>query len=205
VSHSENVSAPGKSKTILLVDDEKLVRSLVRFALEAKGYRVFEASDGEEAIHIAELFADKIELLLTDVVLPQKDGKQVANEIKPLTLGRPRSVRIADLKRRALTAIPFKDASQSYRPRSARWPSGPARGGREDSLIPGHGNAISNEPWVHLFRLRSRKGPGSLQPEQERLRREFTSACRAEACWRLDRGNSFRHLRLTLLRGGGGL
>jgi two-component system, cell cycle sensor histidine kinase and response regulator CckA len=84
VSHSENVSAPGKSKTILLVDDEKLVRSLVRFALEAKGYRVFEASDGEEAIHIAELFADKIELLLTDVVLPQKDGKQVANEIKLL-------------------------------------------------------------------------------------------------------------------------
>jgi two-component system cell cycle sensor histidine kinase/response regulator CckA len=84
VSHHDNVTTSGKCKTILLVDDEKPVRGLVRFALQAKGYRVFEASDGEEAIHIAELFADKIELLLTDVVLPAKDGKQVAKEVKDL-------------------------------------------------------------------------------------------------------------------------
>jgi two-component system cell cycle sensor histidine kinase/response regulator CckA len=84
VSHHENVTTSGKCKTILLVDDEKPVRGLVRFALQAKGYRVFEASDGEEAIHIAELFADKIELLLTDVVLPAKDGKQVAKEVNLL-------------------------------------------------------------------------------------------------------------------------
>jgi two-component system, cell cycle sensor histidine kinase and response regulator CckA len=72
------------SKTILLVDDEDTVRGLVRTALRAEGYRVFEASDGEEAIHIANLFADTIELLLTDVVLPKKDGKQVAKELSLL-------------------------------------------------------------------------------------------------------------------------
>jgi DNA-binding response OmpR family regulator len=72
------------AKTILLVDDEKGVRGFIRAVLHARGYRVFEATDGEEAIHIANLFADKIELLLTDVVLPKMDGKQIANEVKLL-------------------------------------------------------------------------------------------------------------------------
>jgi two-component system, cell cycle sensor histidine kinase and response regulator CckA len=73
-----------KAKTILLVDDEDTVRGFVQAALQAKGYRVFGASDGEEAIHIANLFADTIELLLTDVVLPKKDGKQIAKEVNLL-------------------------------------------------------------------------------------------------------------------------
>jgi len=72
------------AKTILLADDEDIVRGFVRAALQAEGYRVFEASDGAEAIHIANLFADTIELLLTDVVLPKKDGKQVAKEVNLL-------------------------------------------------------------------------------------------------------------------------
>jgi two-component system, cell cycle sensor histidine kinase and response regulator CckA len=69
------------TKTILLVDDEKEVRGLIRTILQAKGYRIFEASDGEEAIHISNLFADTIALLVTDVVLPRIDGKQVAKEL----------------------------------------------------------------------------------------------------------------------------
>ena len=72
------------TKTILLVDDEKAVRGMIRTALRAKGYRVFEASDGEEAIHISNLFADTIALLVTDVVLPRIDGKQVAKELNKL-------------------------------------------------------------------------------------------------------------------------
>src|SRR5580700_11293387 len=72
------------TKTILLVDDEKAVRGMIRTALQAKGYRVFEASDGEEAIHISNLFADTIALLVTDVVLPRIDGKQVAKELNRL-------------------------------------------------------------------------------------------------------------------------
>jgi two-component system, cell cycle sensor histidine kinase and response regulator CckA len=72
------------TKTILLVDDEKVVRGLIRTALQSKGYRVFEASDGEEAIHISNLFADTIALLLTDVVLPRIDGRQVAKELNRL-------------------------------------------------------------------------------------------------------------------------
>jgi two-component system cell cycle sensor histidine kinase/response regulator CckA len=72
------------TKTILLVDDEKVVRGLIRTALQSKGYRVFEASDGEEAIHISNLFADTIALLVTDVVLPRIDGRQVAKELNRL-------------------------------------------------------------------------------------------------------------------------
>jgi two-component system cell cycle sensor histidine kinase/response regulator CckA len=77
-------SVPRNAKTILLADDEDTVRGFVRIALQAKGYRVFEASNGEEAIQIANLFADRIDLLLTDVVLPKKDGKQVAKEVNLL-------------------------------------------------------------------------------------------------------------------------
>jgi DNA-binding NtrC family response regulator len=84
VSDPASVTTSDKTKTILLVDDEKTVRGFVRAALQAKGYRVFEASDVEEAIHIADLFADKIELLLTDVVLQKKDGQQLANEVNLL-------------------------------------------------------------------------------------------------------------------------
>ena len=62
-------SATG-SETILVVEDQPLLRELVRRILQQKGYRVLEAPDGEEAIKVAESAARPIQLVITDVVMP---------------------------------------------------------------------------------------------------------------------------------------
>ncbi len=69
--------APGM-ETILVVDDEPYIRKLVRSSLSAVGYRILEASSAEEALAICEDFEGKIDLLLTDVIMPGMDGKRLA-------------------------------------------------------------------------------------------------------------------------------
>ena len=68
-------------ETILLVEDEAAVRSFAKFALEDLGYEVIEAADGHEAIQIAETRGGEIDLLLTDVVMPGLDGRNLAEEL----------------------------------------------------------------------------------------------------------------------------
>jgi PAS domain S-box-containing protein len=82
-------SGPGRSRveaqhgteTLLLVEDEDAVRSLVRNVLREKGYRVLEASGGEEALEFSELYAGRIDLLVTDVVMPQMNGRELARRL----------------------------------------------------------------------------------------------------------------------------
>ncbi len=74
------------SETILLTEDEDGVRALARVILEASGYQVLGARDGQEALQIAQGHAGPIHLLLTDVVMPQMDGPQLADS---LTTQRP--------------------------------------------------------------------------------------------------------------------
>jgi PAS domain S-box-containing protein len=69
---------PGGSETILLVEDEDMVRRLVRSVLERGGYRVVEAMHGEEALRVAEQHDGPIHLLLTDVVMPALGGRELA-------------------------------------------------------------------------------------------------------------------------------
>jgi CheY-like chemotaxis protein len=66
---------------ILLVEDEEIVRKFTREILELNGYKVIEATGGEEALRIAQEFDEKIDLLLTDVVMPQIGGRALANAI----------------------------------------------------------------------------------------------------------------------------
>jgi two-component system cell cycle sensor histidine kinase/response regulator CckA len=68
---------PG-SETILLVEDEDVVRELTRRVLERQGYTVLACADGEEAVALAERDDRKIHLLLTDVVMPGLRGYEVA-------------------------------------------------------------------------------------------------------------------------------
>jgi nitrogen-specific signal transduction histidine kinase/ActR/RegA family two-component response regulator len=62
--------APGGSETILLVEDEEMVRSLARRVLEGRGYHVLEAGCADEAIDLLRSYSGPLDLLLTDVVMP---------------------------------------------------------------------------------------------------------------------------------------
>ena len=70
------------SETILLVEDDDGVRGLVKDTLEASGYTVLVVSNGKDALELSAQFADAIDLLLTDVVMPGLGGREVADRVK---------------------------------------------------------------------------------------------------------------------------
>jgi nitrogen-specific signal transduction histidine kinase len=69
------------SETILLAEDDAAVRSLARRALEQYGYRVLEAVNGREAVDLMRSHRDEIDLLLTDIVMPEMGGRRSAEHI----------------------------------------------------------------------------------------------------------------------------
>lgn len=71
------------TETILLVEDQKDVRQLAVTILEAYGYRVLSAADGEEALRLAQEFSGMIHLLLTDMVMPGMNGDELAKQLLP--------------------------------------------------------------------------------------------------------------------------
>ena len=70
--------ARASGETILIVEDEPAVRQMASRALRDYGYRVLEASHGREALEILERDDDRVRLLLTDVVMPEIDGPELA-------------------------------------------------------------------------------------------------------------------------------
>lgn len=77
------VAAEKGDETILVVEDEAAVRSLVRRVLQKNGYRVIDASNGVEALRLVEAHAEPIHLLLTDVVMPEMGGRDLADRLGP--------------------------------------------------------------------------------------------------------------------------
>ena len=73
------------SETILLVEDEDMVRDLARTVLEQHGYTVLEARDGAEALRICEQADQPIHLAVTDVVMPRMDGAELAARLRTLS------------------------------------------------------------------------------------------------------------------------
>lgn len=73
--------AVGGTETILLVEDEESVRQLVRDTLESKGYKVIEADNGESGMRSAAAHEGKIDLVITDVVMPGMGGREMAEQL----------------------------------------------------------------------------------------------------------------------------
>jgi two-component system, cell cycle sensor histidine kinase and response regulator CckA len=69
------------SETILLVEDDEMVRTLVRETLERDGYKMIDSADPVEAQRLADGYRGKIQLLITDVVMPRLSGKELAGSL----------------------------------------------------------------------------------------------------------------------------
>jgi CheY-like chemotaxis protein len=69
-------------KTILLVEDERDIRSLVSMMLSKAGYRILEAADGGEAISLWQEHGAQIDLIITDLLLPHRTGEELAVEFR---------------------------------------------------------------------------------------------------------------------------
>jgi two-component system cell cycle sensor histidine kinase/response regulator CckA len=70
------------SETVLLAEDEQMVRDITALLLETLGYRVLKASNGEEALRLAKVSREKIHLLLADVVMPGLSGRELAEVLQ---------------------------------------------------------------------------------------------------------------------------
>src|SRR3989338_2139379 len=77
----------GGTETILVAEDEEDVRELTKIVLEGHGYTVIEAVDGEDAIDKFKENKDKIHLLLFDVIMPNKNGREAYDAIKEIRPG----------------------------------------------------------------------------------------------------------------------
>jgi PAS domain S-box-containing protein len=78
------ISAPQGTETVLLVEDQDGIRELVGEFLRRKGYTVLRAVDGDEALRLAAEHHDEIDLLLTDILMPNIGGRELAKRLTQL-------------------------------------------------------------------------------------------------------------------------
>jgi CheY-like chemotaxis protein len=74
-------SGEGGNETVLLVEDEELVRMMLVEVLKAAGYSVYDARHGEDALALADQFDDRIDLLVTDMTMPGFSGSELARRL----------------------------------------------------------------------------------------------------------------------------
>jgi DNA-binding response OmpR family regulator len=80
---------PWGNETILVAEDDADVRKLIQHILSLYGYTVYEAEDGAQAVQVFKERAQKVDLLLFDVIMPRKNGKEAYKEIQNIRPGVP--------------------------------------------------------------------------------------------------------------------
>jgi PAS domain S-box-containing protein len=113
----ETVIAPpavaSGTESVLLVEDEEIVRALVRNTLTRHGYRVLEAANGAQALDLAARFTGPIQLLLTDIVMPGLSGPDLAERLTRMRPGL-RVLYISGYTEEGLTAHGMPGAGVSF-------------------------------------------------------------------------------------------
>ena len=109
---TERPDSPGGEprRVVLVVDDEQGLRDLVCRTLQAEGYGTLEAAHGGEALEVMETAAEQIDLVVTDVVMPGMDGRE---------LGRRLSQRWPDLPILYISAYDVNDIFRRGSPRDS--------------------------------------------------------------------------------------
>jgi PAS domain S-box-containing protein len=82
------IAIPQGTETVLLVEDEEMVRNLSQEILEDSGYRVVVATNGKEGLRVCQEFSEHIDLIITDVVMPEMNGRELAEQaalLRPTT------------------------------------------------------------------------------------------------------------------------
>lgn len=85
----ENANADDSFKgteTLLIIEDEEILRELLTLALSAKGYKILSAADAEEGVMVYKQYAEKIDLVISDFGLPKFDGFEVLKRLKAINL-----------------------------------------------------------------------------------------------------------------------
>lgn len=83
-SKREKTEIIGGKETIFLAEDDEMVRIFERDVLEEQGYKVIEAVDGEDTLIKFNFHKDKIDLVILDVIMPKKNGKEVYDNIRKI-------------------------------------------------------------------------------------------------------------------------
>jgi len=76
-------ASPKGRETVLVVEDQDGIRDIVRESLRRNGYKVLIANDGDEALQMASAYPDPIHLLITDLVMPNIGGRELAQRLTP--------------------------------------------------------------------------------------------------------------------------
>ena len=87
VQDRDRGNIPAGSETILIVEDREDVLEFSRDILSQAGYRVLTAESGEQALTVSESYGDKIHMLITDIILPGMNGREIAERISVLRPG----------------------------------------------------------------------------------------------------------------------
>ena len=81
VSTTDVATGPMGDETILLVEDDAVVRDMMTAVLRKRGYQVIESCSGDEAIKACGQRGNKIDLLITNIVMPHMNGRELADEL----------------------------------------------------------------------------------------------------------------------------